>query len=282
MFGYVAGALGHCAVVKEEDVGELYSTTYKAIAPDYRLLTLEGEEFLVEVKNCHQASVEHRFRLTRDYFDALRAYASLFKCGLKVAIYWSRLRIWSLISADAFEFDGKNHSLSMAQCMKRNEMSVIGDSMVGTVPPIVFKLLSHPSRTRRVDPDGRAEFTIGSVQFFCGGRRVTDRFEQKLAWFLLRYGDWDSIEEEAELADHELLWLQAVANKECADGQEFAMIGFLSQMISQQYNELTAEEGTIVRLAPSLDPDELGIVIPADYKGKVVQLWRLAQSPNYA
>ena len=57
--------------------------------------------------------------------------------------------------------------------------------------------------------------------------------------------------------------------------------GFLSQMTSLQFNELTAEEGEIVRLSPSLDPDKLGIVIPADFRREDLRLWRFTMSPNY-
>ena len=63
MFGYGASALGNCTIAKKEDAGELYSTI-----PDYRLLTLDGNEFFVEVKNCHKATVEYRYRLNRNYF----------------------------------------------------------------------------------------------------------------------------------------------------------------------------------------------------------------------
>ena len=50
------------------------------------------------------------------------------------------------------------------------------------------------------------------------------------------------------------------------------MLGFLSQMISLQFNELTAEEGEFARLSPTLDPDKLGIAMPPDYKGDNLRL----------
>lgn len=97
---------------------------------------------------------------------------------------------------------------------------------------------------------------------------------------MLRYGDWDTSEDEAEIIENELIWTQIVADKERAEGQQFTTLGFLSRMISSQFNELTAE-GEIVRLAPNLDPNALGLIIPKDYKGSVLRLWRFVISPNY-
>lgn len=132
MFSDVASALGHCVAVKEADAGELFSMKTNIAIPDFRVLTLEGKEFFVEVKNCHKVGSKYRYRLTRDYLTKLRNYANLFDCELKIAIYWSQYNLWSLVSADAFEFDGGRYSLSMEQCMKRNDMKIIGDCMVGT------------------------------------------------------------------------------------------------------------------------------------------------------
>lgn len=281
MFSYVTGALGQCAAIKDEDTGGLLSTKSDIKIPDFRVLTLEGEEFFVEVKNCHKRGTEYRYRLRKEYLTQLRNYADLFDRGLKIAIYWSRYGLWSLVSADAFEWDGRRYSLSMGQCMKRNEMKILGDSMVGTVPPIKLELITDASQPREVGKDGKTEFVIGDVKLVCGDCEVRDPFERKLAWFLLSYGDWDAGEPEAEIEDGDLTCIRLEANKDRAPGQQFATLGFLSQMISSQFNDLTAEEGEIIRLSPSTDPDKLGIIIPIDFKGEALRLWRFAISPNY-
>lgn len=79
MFAYVAGALGHCLAVKEEDSGELYSQNRDVIMPDFRLITRGRDEFLVEVKSCRKAHPNDRYRFSSAYFRKLRAYADLFK-----------------------------------------------------------------------------------------------------------------------------------------------------------------------------------------------------------
>lgn len=281
MFSYVAGALGHCKVIKQEDTGELYSVRNDVAVPDFRIVTLEGKELLVEVKNCHHAGTKYRYRMTKEYLAKLRNYADLFGCELKIAIYWSRLSHWSLVSADAFELDDKYYSLSMEQCMKRNEMKIIGDSMVGTIPPIVLRVIPDPNKPQKTEPDGTIGFIIGDVKLRCDNHEVRDPFERKLALFLFSYGDWCAGEPEFRIDAGELSWIQFVADKDPVKGQRFAMLGFLSRMISLQFNELTAEEGEIVRLSPSLDPEELGILIPENFKGEHLQLWRFTMSPNY-
>lgn len=281
MFSYVAGALGHCEAVKQEDAGELYCAKPDIAVPDFRVLTLEGEEFFVEVKNCHEASTKYRYRMTREYLTKLCNYADVFGRKLKIAIYWSRHSLWSLVSPDAFELDGRYCSLSMEQCMKRSQMEILGDSMVGTVPPITLKVIPDPRQPRNVGSNGKTEFVIGETRLTCGGREVKGKFERKLAWFLLLYGDWDPRDPEVEIEDGNLAWIRFEATKDFAKGQQFAMLGFLSHMVSLQFNELTAEEGEVVRLSPSTDPDNLGILIPADFRGDDVRLWRFVMSPNY-
>lgn len=281
MFSYVAGALGHCEAIKQEDAGELYCARSDVAVPDFRVLTLGGEEFFVEVKNCHKSGTEHRYRITREYLAKLRNYADMFGRKLKIAIYWSRHGLWSLISSDAFESNGRYCSLSMGQCMKRNEMNILGDSMVGTVPPIALRIIPDSDQPRKVGSDGRTAFTIGEVKLTCGDREVKDQFERKLAWFLFLYGDWDPGDPKVEIINDDLACIHFEATKDRVEGQQFTVLGFLSHMISLQFNELTAEEGEIVRLSPSTDPDELGILIPVDFKGSDVRLWRFALSPNY-
>lgn len=189
MFSHVAGALGYCEVIKQEDAGDLYCARSDIAVPDFRVLTLEGDEFLVEVKNRHKAHINDRYRMKREYLAKLCNYAEVFDRKLKFAIYWSRPGLWSMVSPKALESDGQYYSISMAQSMKRNEMKVLGDSMVGVVPPATLTVIANPSQPRKVGMDGRAAFTIGDVKLTCGGREVRDPIERKLAWFLFLHGD---------------------------------------------------------------------------------------------
>ena len=63
--------------------------------------------------------------------------------------------------------------------------------------------------------------------------------------------------------------------------QEFVGGGWLSKMVSAQYRELTVADGKVAALSPNKHPAALGVVIPIDYKGKVLRLWRFRLRPNY-
>jgi hypothetical protein len=53
-------------------------------------------------------------------------------------------------------------------------------------------------------------------------------------------------------------------------------------MISRQYNVLTVHDGQIARLVPEKEPGSFGVIIPSDYVGKVLPLWRFFISANPA
>lgn len=279
MFGYVAASLGQCAAIKREDAGELYVADTRLQIPDYRLITEQGYEFLVEVKNCHKETTPYVFK--DSYIDRLKRYAALFKRELKVAFYWSRWNFWMLVSADKIPFDGRRYSISMEQAMKMNEMATIGDCMIGTTPPLVFKVHTDPSKPRVVGSDGRVKFTIGSVELYCAGNRIEDRTEKNLAFYLMLYGDWPSKKPTAQIEEGTLIAIDFVAEPiQDTPGQGFEMIGWLSKMIARRYNYLTSSEQGIDRLSPNADPGSLGVAIPRDYKSKQLPLWIFELTPS--
>ena len=73
----------------------------------------------------------------------------------------------------------------------------------------------------------------------------------------------------------------SVSPLEWDKNQRFAMLGFLSEMISAQYNLLTSPEGQVRTLSPNQQPDQLRVLIPNNYKGRVLKLWRFTLQPNY-
>lgn len=281
MFAYVAGALGYCSAVKEEDSGELYAENNDPVPPDFRVVTQKGEEFFVEVKNCHKIALRHRFEIKSAYLARLQAYADFFRRPLRFAIYWSRARMWTLVSAEHFEPSGSQVSLTLEQCVKRSEMAVLGDGLVATVPPLELRILTDPAKPRQLGRDGKADFTIGATELWCGGKRIEDPFERKLAWFFMLFGEWEEESPQPEITNGELISIRYLSSKKPTGGEEFTMLGFLSRMISAQFNELTTSGGQVDRLIPSRDPGQLGVIVPRDYKGKILRLWRFIQSPNY-
>jgi len=64
--------------------------------------------------------------------------------------------------------------------------------------------------------------------------------------------------------------------------QNFEIIGYLSEMISRQFNDVTAPRGSVKLLSPTEEPDTFGVVIPSGYRGQVLGLWRFQMTPNVA
>ncbi len=280
MFAYVAAALGNCRIIKEEDAGEIYVDEDLRV-PDFRVATLDGEEFLVEVKNCHESNPRRDYRFTRRYLDSLRSYAQIMKKKLFIALYWSRPRLWTLVPSEDLELRERGYALTMLQAMMRNRMNILGDAMIGTTPSLSLKLFTDPARPRAIGPDGHASFTIGRAELLCGDDVIDDDAEKDIAWFLINYGDWPGSQLPAEIEADQLISTGfRVAPEELANpGQQFEMVGVLSQMISRQYNESTSPEGSIRTLSPGRGPERFGVVIPQGYRGKKLPLWRFIVQP---
>jgi hypothetical protein len=169
-------------------------------------------------------------------------------------------------------------SVSLLDAIKMNEMVIVGDLMIATTPPLIFRVVTDANKPRSVDEQGRVGFTIGGVELYCGNTRIEGKFEQSLAFYFMLYGKWHSGEPEAHIENDQLLWIDIRAYpEETTSGQSFEFLGALSGMISQRYNELTTSEQGVERLSPAQEPGSLGVSIPQDYKGHHLPLWRFEQ-----
>lgn len=286
MFAYVAASLGACKMIREEDTGDIYAESNDVAVPDYRVLTKRGNEFFVEVKNCNDETIERPVRLQRSYVDALERYAAIFRRPVSIAIYWSRFRLWTMVSTPHLPSDGDDRAIDMRKATKINEMADLGDFMVATVPPLRMRILADPAKprvvTREASGELRVEFTIGAVEMYCGPNRVEDPRERSIAFYLMFHGSWPEEEPRAEIRDNQLIaidFVKAPAEKDLA--QPFAMIDALSSMISTAYIDLTAEQSTVHRLTPNVEPGSLGLLIDPKYRGRHLPLWRFYQESNY-
>jgi hypothetical protein len=281
MFGYVAASLGRSTVVKREDSGEVFLESTDVKVPDYRVVTKEGDQFLVEVKNCHKSDPFSKYSIKSTYLEGLKSYARLLNIDLKLAIYWSRWNKWVLISPSDLECDDSACVTSFIDSYKQNKMTILGDITIGTTPPLVFQLLTDPRKPRHINANGKVGFTIGRIELVCAGKRITEEKEQNIAFYLMLFGDWPTNEPKALIENRELLGIEYMAEPiERTSGQGFEIVGAISGMISRHYNELTAPSGQIERLAPKVEPGMLGISIPDDYKGQQLPLWRFTQQPT--
>jgi hypothetical protein len=274
MFEYVAASLGKSSLIKREDSGEICSTDPGIRPPDFRIILDGGTDIFVEVKNCHKTDPNYRFSLKHSYTSSIESYAKLFKRDIYIAIFWSRWRKWSLLRFNSFS-GGERLSISFLEAFKHNEMAILGDTMIATIPPLAMRVVTDPTKPRRVDENGHVEFTIGALELYCGGVRLEDKFEQSLAFCFMLHSEWVVSEPEAKIEDGNLAYCEFVARpEEPVPEQQFQMLGFLSEMISRNYNDLTASSEGVESLSPRVDPDALGILIPEGYKGKQLPLWR--------
>jgi hypothetical protein len=275
MFEYVATSLGKCAIVKTEDAGGLHSTDPNIKIPDLRILLVDGQEFFVETKNFYQSAPFEAYKIKKDYIDKLKRYATLFKKDVKLAIYWSRWNQWTLISFDNIKCKGNKCSLPFYNAMKQNEMALLGDCILATLPPLKFRVITDPAHPRSVKENGETAFRIGGIELYCDDKKIIQPREQSIALFLMLYGEWASSGGEAHIENNELIYFDLVSQPiETNDEQPFETIGNMSGMVSRRFNAMTVNNGEIERLSPQTDISNLGIQIPSDYQGEVLHLWR--------
>lgn len=282
MFAYVASALGNCLIIKEEDAGEVFASDPDLCAPDFRIVTLHATEILVEVKNHRPVDASAPYRLRGDYLARLRRYAGYFQREVYIAVYWSQWKLWSLVNANRLDVKEGVCQLSLPEALKLNEMSLLGDCVIGTVPPLALSLLSDPEQPRALGSNGQVEFAIGEANLLAGGQVLEEEIEKKIAWFLINYGDWQIVQTPAEVADGKLIGVSFEARPEHRSNpdERFELLGTMSQMVARQYNDLTAENGGVDLLTPGQGPAELGVIIPRDYNGRSLPLWRFVVSPS--
>ena len=115
------------------------------------------------------------------------------------------------------------------------------------------------------------------------GKEIKESVEQDLAWFFMMQGRWVETGSPADVKDGDLISFDIQFGPEMDDhpDEEFTSIGWLSQMISRQYRSLTASDGAVSLLSPNEAPEDLGVLIPTDYKGTVLHLWRFSLQPSY-
>lgn len=282
MFAHVAAALGECQIINEEDSGIFFSIDEKIIRPDFRLLLRSGDQYLVEVKNFRPKDPFKPYKIKGTYLSCLRSYADALGVPLKIAIYWSAWNMWSLVDVNHFNEIHSDFQISMPDAMKRSEMVLLGDCMVATVPPLSLRFYADHQKPRSVDESGEVVFTIGRVVVCAGDEELTNALESSLAWFFMLYGKWEEVDQSARLTENLLEYTEMKVSPIQTDPKHgFAILGFLSEMISRQYNQLTAGEGETRHLIPQQEPDQLGVLIPHDHKDKALKLWRFKVKPNF-
>jgi len=282
MFSYLAAALGNCALITEEDSGTFFDAIGTLTRPDFRLITRDHQQMLIEVKNHHEKNVPQPYAFKESYLESVTRYAELMGLPLKFAIYWSRWNTWTLTDASRLFRKGEKTKLTFPDALKMSEMATLGDISVGTVPPLALRLYADTTKPHEVNDAGEARFTIGKASLYCGGKEITKPDEVRLAWMFMHYGRWTDCQQTAKIENHLLDFVElAVAPEVPTEGQGFEIVGAMSQIISKQYLDATSADEQIKALSPQNDAHEFGAIIPPDYEGEALHLWRFSQQPNF-
>lgn len=276
LFMHVLASLGKCSLIKQEDTGELLHSESDMRLPDLRVILKNKTEMFIEVKNFRPKNfINDRYKMKSKYVESLLKYTNRFDRELKFAVYWSQMNIWTLLSLKSFNRVNSNYEIEFIEAYKSNEMSIIGDFMLATIPPLKFVILTDPNKERTIEKDGKVGFTIGNIEIYANDILIKEKRESQIAFFLMLNSDWISEEPKANVKDGKLISIDFfVKPEEAVPNQYFQMMGYLSTMISRQFNSITAPNGEIEKLSPANKHGSLGIKVPNDYKGKFLPLWR--------
>jgi hypothetical protein len=281
LFAYVAGALGHCKLIKQEDAGAIFAAAGNLIAPDYRIVLNDGSALLVEVKNFYLKSFEKAFTLPVKTMVGLEQYADLNGLPLKIAIYFSNANVWVLLSKTAFKRVHKHFTISFTQAMAVNEMAVLGDRTIATLPRLSVEFWTTSDLAMEPDENSEVVFTINSMKFECGDTEIIGDDAREIAFYLMRYGRWPCGEQTPLFDGKKVIALQFVfESEEVHDDQGFETIGGLSQVVSSAYRELTVDDTGVVALDIRHDPEVFTLKIPEGFKNQTLPLWQFILQPN--
>lgn len=282
MFAHVAGGLGNCRFIKQEDAGNVFADNEELQAPDYRMVLKSGEQFFVEVKNCHFENPQHQFYIKKNYDQKLQNYAELNGIPLKYAIYYSRWNKWTLLSREALTEQRTKYVTDFLNSYSRSEMLMLGDRMISTEPDLIFELRADPNKDASINPEGEVRFTIGGVKMYCNGREILDAQEQSIAFYLMRFGRWPERDTEAVYEHDKLVGVRYIFSPEEPNREHsFAAVGMLSSMISTAYSERTVHEQSVMALDIKAHPEIFAPNIPLELKGTALPLWQFLIKPNY-
>jgi hypothetical protein len=280
MFQGVVLALGQVKMIKEEDAGGGWYDGHKLSIPDYRIVLRDDSQFLVEVKNNNGDHFDVTF--AKGYIDGLRRYGDLTKAHVKLAVYWVGWRTWTLVSLDILEERGAALALPFVKAVAANELAVLGDITIGTRFPLVLKFMADPSKPRALSESGDVQFTIGDTRLYCAGAEITDQKEKEIAFMLMLCGRWEEAAPTAELEEGNLLSAVVFGCHPQEDHQQgFEFIGSLSEIFSSFFTCRTLKDGRVSNLEIDLIPGQMADLIPKNYKGRALPIWRFSLNPNF-
>ena len=296
LFEAMIVCLGSIRLIVTEDAGSYYydQDTGAIKPPDFRIVKDDGKQVLIEVKNVNPRILdevpvnERDLKEKQQYADlmATRLLRSLLVCSQP------------LVGGRSSSFGAakRQANLALRDRDESRRIGAMGDSMIGTRPPLTLSLIADPKQPQKVQNISTSEeelgFTISRVELSCDGQVLSTAREQKIAWFLMSYGHRDvhqdiRFDDGGHLERINLQVTPPVPDEEGAkavSSQGFEIIGHLSEMYSTYYNLMTlTATGKIKQLRHEPAPDVLADLIPSDYwsgTSRDLPIWRFIIRPS--
>lgn len=222
--------------------------------------------------------------LHKDNIDKVERYGALHGIPVYYAIYYRSINRWAMLPRSAFIELKRKYATNLIHSLANNSMGMLGDLMIGTKPDLVFELVADKTKDASIDENNQASFIIGDVKIYCEDNEIDDYDEKTMAFYFMRFGDWDCGDAEAILEEngelHSVRYTFKPESSENAELNGFDFIGNLSSMITSAFNELTVSERQVTSIDTKLEPRAFSITIPEGYKGKKLPLWLMSQQPN--
>ena len=281
MFENLVASLGEVMLIKPEDTGPFQSAE-PMLAPDFRVVLKDGANWLVEVKNvyCQDPAIQRRELMTKDYRRKLETYARATGAILKIAVFWARWSIWTLVDPERMAPRKQGLTLDMLSSIKANEMGALGDQTIGLRAPLSLRLTMDPPRTSEIDGDGNVIATISKAQMFSAGHELLHPSDQRIAWAILQYAGWEMPPAHAVTCGQRLEAIEFTCSPREPSDQGFELAGSLSRMFSRFYAERTISDGKVIDIAVPLQNEWLGALCSRDGPARMA-LWRFIQKPRY-
>ncbi len=281
MFENLVTSLGEVMMIKPEDTGPLQSAVPMQ-APDFRIVLKDGSNWLVEVKNVY---VQNAFRqrrkiLSRNYRRGLNNYSQATGGTLKLAVFWARWSIWTLIDPERLAPGDQDLTLDMMEAVKASEMAAVGDQTLALRAPLTLRLTMDPDRTSEIGEDGRVLVTIGKAQLFCDGKELLHPHDQQIAWTVMNYSDWETPDARAKVDGNRLISIEFESNPPELSYQGFEMAGSLSRMFAHYYAQRTMSGDEVVDINVPVQSEWFGSLRVSTGLGRM-PLWRFLLQPNY-
>lgn len=218
------------------------------------------------------------------YLAELQSYASVMSCPLKLAIYWARWGIWTLIDSSGL----KNIKygileIEMTEAVRVNETASIGDRTIGTTPLLRLIFQSDPAKSCTLSDAGQLEMTIGNVTMFCRDNEITSKMEKDILWIFMQFGEWEMHGPEVVITGDRLDGFQFKWNpKQLANPSEnFEFIGALSSMFSRYYAVKTFGKEGVVQTEAEFTPDWFAPLVNGNTGAMPnIPIWRFVLQPN--